>query len=554
MNKAGQRYILGFSDSLHDRSVCIFRDAVPLIAIEEERLSRVKHGLALYGESRKNPSIFSQMELEKSSSEENEARLQPSIDYCLNALGITMDDIDVIAGNSLHLAFPFHGNSIHINHHLAHASAAFYASGFREAAIFVADGYGDLCNSQCYETLMLAKGRDQSIKKLKLVTGHVTSYYDMENSLGVFYRIGTLLSGFGMFDEGKMMGLAAYGEPKYYDFIKDFLIFQPDCVSIKNGELFNAFSDAVQDRSAFELRANIAASFQRVFEEIVFFYIHHLYEIAESENLCISGGIGLNCVMNAKALMQSKFKNVFVFPGPGDNGISFGAAYFVAHQLLGLPRTEPLDIAYFGKAYTQSQELEVLEKYSDQVEFEELNEDELTTLAADLLVKDNVIMWFQEGCEFGPRALGHRSCLGNPMRVETKDYINAKVKFRETFRPLAPIVLEEYMRDFFDISCPSPFMLFSPRVREKTKEMAPGIVHVDGTSRLQTINRKQNAKLYSLIHKFFDQTQVPIILNTSFNGKDEPIVETPEDALKSFLSSPVEHLFIDNYHITKNIS
>lgn len=551
MNKLREHYILGYSDSLHDRSVCIFKDNIPLIAIEEERLSRVKHGLAMYGESRKNPSIFSQLELEKSPSEENEKKLQGAIKYCLDALNITIDDIDIIAGNSLHQAFPFHGKSIYINHHMAHASSAFFASGYEDAAIFVADGYGDLTGCQSYETIMLAKGNKQTIKSIKTVTGHVTSYYDMQNSLGVFYRIGTLLSGFGMFDEGKMMGLSGYGKAIYYDEIQKFIIKHEDYIEIKNGEIFDALSVTISDRSLFDTRANIAASFQRVFEEIVLFYINYLYNITDSKNLCISGGTGLNCVMNAKALMQSKFENVFIFPGPGDNGISFGAAYFAAHSILQLPRTSQLNYAYFGIKYTEEQEKKIFERYHNQIEFELLSEEKITTLASDLLTEDKVIMWFQEGSEFGPRALGHRSCLGNPTRVETKDYINEKVKFRESFRPLAPIILEEYVEEFFNITCPSPFMLFSPSVKEKTKKMAPGIVHTDNTSRLQTINEKQNQKLCALIRKFFKKTGVPIVLNTSFNGKDEPIVETPEEAIKSFLLSPIEHLFIDNFHVTK---
>ena len=551
MNKTDKRYILGYSDSVHDRSVCIFENNIPLIAIEEERLSRVKHGLPLYGESRKNPSIFSQLELEKSSSEENEKRLQGAIEYCLNALNLTIEDIDIIVGNSLHQAFPFHGKSIYINHHLAHASSAFYASGYADAAILVADGYGDLTSCQSYETIMLAKGDGQMIKSIKMITGRVTSYYDMENSLGVFYRIGTLLSGFGMFDEGKMMGLSGYGKPIYYEIIKKYITKYEDRIEINNGKLFDTLSDMIPDRSSFDVRSNIAASFQCMFEEMVLHYINYLYEIAGSKNLCISGGIGLNCVMNAKALMQSKFENVFVFPGPGDNGISFGAAYYVAHNVLQLPRTHQLDHAYFGMKYTENQEREALNKYSDSIEYELLNDDGITTLASGLLADDKVIMWFQEGSEFGPRALGHRSCFGNPMRIETKDYINAKVKFREAFRPLAPIILEEYVGDFFDITCSSPFMLFSPLAKDRAKKMAPGIVHIDGTARLQTVNERQNAKLYTLIRKFFEKSNVPIILNTSFNGKDEPIVETPEDAIKSFLLSPIEHLCIDNFHVTK---
>ncbi|HUS26597.1 MAG TPA: carbamoyltransferase C-terminal domain-containing protein [Nevskiaceae bacterium] len=544
-------YILGFSDSVHDRSVCLFKDSVPLVAIEEERLTRVKHGLKLYGESRKNPGIFSQMNLESEGTAANEAALMPLVDYCLDAAKISWDDVDITIGNSLHLAFPFHGKSLYINHHLAHASAAFYASGFEEAAIFAADGYGDLTDEHRYETIVLAHGKGKDVKVLETIEGSVSTYYDMQNSLGVFYRIGSLLSGFGMFDEGKTMGLSSYGEPVYYDQIKKYLTFTDKMVEIDNCKLWDELSVAIVPRDDFKTQADIASSFQKHLEELIVFYVNRLHDLVKTDYLCIAGGTGLNCVSNAKLTLTTKFKEVFVFPATGDNGNSFGAAYYAAHKVLGLPRTKQLEHSYFGKSYTPAQEEKALAKKAKEVAYEKLDTKRVIAKAADLLEKDEIMMWYQEGCELGPRALGHRSIIANPTKKETKDYINAHVKFRESFRPLAPIVLEERAQEFFDFKFKSPFMLFSPGVKLPAKKLAPAVVHINDTARLQTLNKQQNPKLYSVIETFAETSGVPIVLNTSFNGKDEPIVETPEEALNTFLKSPVKHLFLDNFYVTK---
>lgn len=543
--------ILGYSDSVHDRSVCIFKDNVPLVAIEEERLTRVKHGLKLYDKSRKSPEIFSQMKLEDADAKTNEEGLMPAIEYCLDATGLSWDDIDVVIGNSLHTAFPFHGKSLYINHHVAHAAASFFASGFEDAAIFVADGYGDLTAHQTYETVFLAHGKGKRITPLKAIEGKVTSYYDMQNSLGVFYRIGTLLSGFGMFDEGKTMGLSSYGKPVYYDKIKKYISRKNGVISIRNGDLWDDLSKDITPRDDFETRTNIACSFQRHLEELVLFYVDGLHDLFKTDYLCIGGGVGLNCVSNAKLVKNSKFKQVFVFPATGDNGISFGSAYYAAHHVLGLPRTKQLNHSYFGRTYSDDETAAALKKHKADVAFKKLTQPAIISQAAQLLQDEQILMWYQEGSELGPRALGHRSILANPNKTETKDYINLHVKFRENFRPLAPIVLEDRATEFFDFEFPSPFMLFSPPVKKKAKELAPAVVHTDDTARLQTLSKKQNAKLYAVIEKFAKSSGVPIVLNTSYNGKDEPIVETPAEALNTFMKSPVKHLFIDNYYITK---
>jgi carbamoyltransferase len=356
-----------------------------------------------------------------------------------------------------------------------------------------------------------------------------------------------------MFDEGKTMGLSSYGKPIFYDQIKKYLTYTDTMVEIENGKLWDELSVAIVPRDDFETRANIACSFQKHLEELIVFYVNRLHDLVKTDYLCLAGGTGLNCVSNAKLTLSTKFKEVFVFPATGDNGISFGAAYYAAHKVLGLPRTPQLEHSYFGRSYTQEEEKKALSKNTKKVDYKKLETKEVINLAAELLEKNEIIMWYQEGCELGPRALGHRSIIANPTERATKDYINEHVKFRENFRPLAPIVLEESAQEYFDFKFKSPFMLFSPGVKQKAIDLAPAVVHINNTARLQTLNKVQNKKLYSVIEQFSQVSGVPIILNTSFNGKDEPIVETPQEAINTFLKSPVKHMFLDNFYVTKKI-
>ena len=552
MPKLKEPFILGFSDSVHDRSVCIFKGNQPLIGIEEERLTRVKHGLSFYGESRHNPSAFANMNLENSSAEDNTRRLTPAIDYCLTALGLNISDMDLVIGNSLHVGFPFRDRAIYINHHLAHASSAFFSSGFQDAAILIADGYGDITEAQTYETVVLGKGADNQIHFFNTVCGKVTNYYDMQNSIGVFYRIGTLLSGFGILDEGKAMGLSSYGTPRFYELIRRHIVFNKDSVLINNKAIWDVLSIKVRNIDNFNDRADVASTFQILLQEIILHYADILYEKSGSKNLCIAGGVGLNCVSNASLLKKSKFEQVFIFPAAGDNGISFGSGYYAAHQIFQLPRTQQLKHAYFGRIYSGDEIEDCLLNTPGNFKFKRQDLDLQATEAARLLSENNIIMWFQEGSELGPRALGHRSILANPGHIANKDYINSNVKFRELFRPLAPMILEEFASTYFDCSALSPFMLFSPPVREITTKVAPAIVHCDNSARLQTLSLEANPLLHKVITAFYQITGIPILLNTSFNGKDEPIVETPQQGLNAFLKSPVEYLFMDNYKITKH--
>lgn len=544
-------YILGFSDSVHDRSVCIFEDNNPLVAIEEERLTRAKHGFTLYKESRRNPEVIYNLDLEESSSVANEDSLRDSIEYCLDSISIQLSDIDIFIGNSLHKYFPFRDKALHINHHLAHAASAYFPSGFEDALILVTDGYGDAVDNNIYETVSLYQGSENTIKRLESTTGKVQSYFDTENSLGVFYRIGTFLAGFGSFDAGKMMGLSAYGQPSYYDQVKQFIHYTEKSVKIENGRIWQSLSTQALKQDGQDFNADIASTFQRHLEEMILFYAKLGKMMTGSQKLCIAGGVGLNCVANSRLLQESEFDDIFIFPAAGDNGISMGSAYFAAHSILKLPRGQQLSHSYFGKTYSDAEITRAFRKVKSSISYKAFNDTETAHKAATLLAKGEIIMWFQGGCEFGPRALGHRSILANPTSVDTRDYINNAIKFREMFRPLAPIVLEDHLEEYFDTDRPSPFMLFSPVAKELCLQKAPAIIHEDNTARLQTLNKYQNNLLHDVIKNFNDLVSVPIILNTSFNGKDEPIVETPDEGIAAFLGSPLQHLFMNNFYVTK---
>jgi carbamoyltransferase len=545
------RYILGFSDSVHDRSVCLTRGSEPVCAIEEERLSRVKHGLPLYEQSRTDPSVFSQLNLERSPASVNQRRLQESIDYCLSTGGISAADVDILIGNSLHLAAPFHDCAVYLNHHVAHACSSFFASPFAEAAVLVADGYGDPVDDHTYETVFLGHGVDRRISCHRVVAGRVTSYYDMENSLGVFYRIGTLLAGFGVFDEGKAMGLAGHGRPRFRDLVCRHVSFREGEVLLDNRGLWECLTARFPDRSDFELRADLVASFQQVLNEGLLHYARYLHQVTRSPRLCVAGGVGLNCVANAYLLEHSPYRELFVCPAPGDNGVSLGACYFAAHYLLGLPRGPALRSSGLGRSYSIDR-IRRAASAAGTLQIRELSEDGLISAAADLIADNQVVLWFQGGCELGPRALGHRSILASPSDVPLKDRINRDVKQREWFRPLAPMIVEEEASAYFDAAAPSPFMLIAPRVRPITKELAPGIVHVDGTARLQTVAVDANPRLHALLRRVEARLGVPMLLNTSLNRKDEPIVETPEQAIQALLAMPVEHLVAETLLIQKS--
>lgn len=545
----GTPYILGFSDSVHDRSVCLFRGSVPIVAIEEERLSRTKHGIDFHGLERRDEDVFAALNLDAGHARDHETRLEPLIDYCLDAAAVDRADIDLWIGNSLHSALPFADRAVYVNHHLAHAASAFFGSDFSAAAVLVLDGYGDALSGEDFESVSIFSAVNTSIVA-KLRVGGRKRRLHLDNSLGIFYRIGTLMGGFGMMDEGKLMGLAGYGRPTFAPLIRRHVELCGDHAHIANDDLWNELVSLGLREASQERRADIAASFQCVLEELVLHYARLAATLTGHKQLCIAGGVGLNCVANQRIIDTGLFENVFAFPAAADDGIAFGAAYIGAHRILGVPRGQGLRGVSMGRHYSVAECEAALAASGMAVRVERLDEALLTERVAARLATGEVVMWFQGGSEFGPRALGHRSILADARRADVRDHINAAVKSRELFRPLAPVVLDEERALWFDGGT-SPFMLFSPRAGERARRQTPAIVHIDGSARIQTLSRASNPRMHRLLSAFHRATGVPLLLNTSFNLKDQPIVETPKEAIQAFSQSPVRVLCLEDLFIEK---
>lgn len=539
--------IAGFSDSLHDRSVCLFEGARPLVAIEEERLTRIKHGLDLQGRSSDDPALFSELDLESDSPDKTRPGLEAMLAHCLDTVGADRDTPLTLCGNSLHNVAPWSDRALFVNHHLAHAASAYFASGYDEAAIIVADGYGDRSGPSSYETVLIAHGVGTSIRSIRAISGEVSSYFDMHNSLGVMYRLGTLLSGFAMLEEGKAMGLSAYGKPSLRAHLDRHVSLEPDGVYVNNGALWRELQHLHQAGLDFNSRADIAASFQASLEDALLHYAALAHDLTGAPNLCLAGGVALNCVANGRIAAEGPYETVFVPPAPGDNGIAFGAATLVAHTVLGLPIGPQLRRTSWGACYGSG----AIDGGVSAGRLVPVEVDDLIEGVADVLVGGHVIAVVRDGAEFGPRALGHRSLLALPQSAATRDFINQYVKHRETFRPLAPIVAEEDVADWFEWDSPSPFMLFTVPAKEALKTAAPAVVHYDGTARLQTVSAADDPWLHALLKAIGARTGCPVLLNTSLNGRGEPIVETPAQAVTFLESAPVDYLLLEDRLLVK---
>jgi carbamoyltransferase len=440
--------------------------------------------------------------------------------------------------------FKFH----FLEHHPCHAASAFYVSPFDRAAILTMDGTGEAT------TTMMATGRGTELRPLKRIK--------LPHSLGQFYSAITNFLGFDMFagDEWKVMGLAAYGTPRYYDFLSRRVLtldgddgFQVD-VRVLDHHLAKTyqFSDeAVRalgpprhpDEELTDRHQDIAASAQRVLEDVVLHLLRALHRRTGEENLCLAGGVAFNSVMNGRIVKESPFRRVFIQPVAGDAGCSLGAAYLAYHGVLGHPRRYQMRHASFGPSFT-SEEC-AAELQAADLEFETLPEDQLLGRVADIIAGGGIVGWFHGRAEFGPRALGNRSFLADPRRSDMRQLLNDKVKLREWFRPLAPSMLEEAAETIFGRPHVDPFMITVLEVAEDQRERIPAVVHIDGTARPQTVSREANPRYWKLIREFEKRTGVPMLLNTSFNVQ-EPIVCTPRDAVRTFGAAGFDALVLED--------
>ncbi len=560
-------YILGISCFYHDSAACLLKDGKILSAAQEERFTRKKHDLSFPINA---------------------------IKYCMKEAGISVKDISYIgfyekpfikferilttyiatfprSFPSFIKAIPlwlheklwvphiirkeldYAGDIVFVNHHLCHAASSFFVSPFEEAAILTIDGVGE------WECATYGAGKGEEIKLVKDIS--------FPHSLGLLYSAFTYYLGFRVNSaEYKVMGLAPYGKPVYYDLImKELVRVKPDGSFKLNMKYFaydygltmtNRSFDKLFGRpprkpeSALEkFHEDIAASLQKVTEEIILKMAVNLQHETGSKNLCLAGGVALNCVANGRIIKETPFRNIYIQPASGDAGSAVGVASYIYHSILKNKRSFVMDHAFLGPEYQNDD----IRKYFDEngIEYREYKARELVKEAAVLINNQSTIGWFQGRMEFGPRALGARSILADPRNPDAKNIVNSKIKFREEFRPFAPTVLAEKASEYFDLKCPSPFMLIVAQVKPE-KRFMPSITHVDGSARIQTITKEANPLYYDLINEFYRLSGCPVVLNTSFNLRGEPLVMTPHDAFLCFMRSALDYLVIGNFILDKS--
>lgn len=585
--------ILSFTLSGHGFSGVLCLDGEITVATSLERLTRVKNDILLpisqtdletFG-WKNNPEIYQDnldlpFDLEHDYSTVDFNKLEKFhllLNYLLDAGGIELKDVDSVVYSYRHNGsarkfFKEQNPNIEFivpEHHLSHACQAFLPSPFEEAAIMVVDGQGVPMARTAGDQLSgcLAYGKGNSIETLWEIP--------VRQSLGGMYAAFTKKVGFATNEEGKTMGLAPYGEPEYYDILKKELKFETKEFDIRNplrlikrgfqpqevlyqlpaySSFLRKFKRKTNGEEFTDVYKNLAFAAQKLTEDVMVFLADWLYEKTGSKNLCIAGGVGLNCVANYQILANSKFDNIFIHPNSGDNGLAVGQALHAYNQLHGNPRKYVATTDSLGKLYPESSIREAVEAHRGDEnivikEFGDLNE--LYDVMAAAIEAGQITSWYQGRSEFGPRALGNRSIIADPRRHDMKDILNSRVKFRESFRPFTPSVLAERSSEFFELEVDAPFMLLAAYVKPGKGALVPAITHVDNTARVQTVTRDVNERYYDLIKAFDKRTGIPMVLETSFNVAGEPIVETPEDAIRCFLSTDIDVLCIDRFLLTK---
>jgi carbamoyltransferase len=557
--------ILGISCYYHDAAACLLRDGEIIAAAHEERFTRTKH--------------------------DSEFPIN-AIRYCLQEGKLEVGELDYVGFYdkpfvkferilvqylatfprsflSFMQAVPlwmrhklwipklireqlvYEGPILFAEHHMSHAASAFLVSPFEEAAILTIDGVGE------WATATYGVGRGNSITLLKEIR--------FPHSLGLLYSAFTYYLGFKVNSaEYKVMGLAPYGEPRYVDqihqlihihddgsFQMDMRYFAYDWGLRMTGRRFHRLFGAPPrdpESRLEQFHKDIAASIQKVTEEIVLKMARHLHATTGLPNLVMAGGVALNCVANGRVIRETPFRELFVQPAAGDAGGALGVAAYICHTVLGHPRCTVMDHAYYGPAFDS----ETCEKFLQRVgaKYARLSEPELIQRTARLLADAHVVGWFQGRMEWGPRALGSRSILGDPRDPKMRDTLNLKIKFRESFRPFAPAVPEELVSEWFEIDRPTPFMLLVAQVRPE-RRVIPAVTHADNSARIQSVSQRQNPMFHALLHEFGKLTGVPVLINTSFNVRGEPIVCTPEDAYNCFRNTDMDYLVLDRFLLDK---
>jgi len=566
-------YNLGISCYYHDSAAALLKDGHVVAAVEEERFSRKKFDddfpkMAIewcLAEARINPSEIHSVAFYDKPVLKFERLLDNYIAVAPRGLFSFLDTIPKWLHKRLWIKNEikktlkgFKGEIIFPEHHLSHAAHTFYTSSFEESAILTIDGVGE------WSTTSFGYAKDNSIT--------LTNDIRWPHSLGLFYSAFTYFLGFQVNEgEYKLMGLSSYGKPKYYDTILNHLIDVKDDGSIRLDMRYFAFTyDKVmtnerfsklfgieprkKDQKTEQIHYDIGASAQKVLEDVLLKMINHVYNKTKMKNLCLGGGVALNGVANYRIIKESPFDDIHIPPSPGDAGSAVGCAqylYYIHHKN---NRTIEHDYSkiisenvYVGPSYNNDEIQSFLD--SKGISYEKLETDSLLQKTARLISEGNIVGWYQGKMEWGPRALGCRSILADPRKAEMKDILNEKIKHRESFRPFAPSILEEHISEYFEIDRISPYMLLVAPV--KRPQDIPAVTHVDGTGRLQTVNRGANLLYYDLINEFFKITGVPIIINTSMNVMGEPIVNTPEQAYNMILKTDMDCIVMGNYLVKK---
>jgi len=594
-------YILGISAFYHDSAACLLLNDSIVAAAQEERFTRIK----------------------------NDERFPVNaISYCLKQAGISLREVDYTVFYEkpflkferiieTHVAFAPNGilsfwksmpvwikekifqkkeiirrlteidtewnynreNLLFAGHHHSHAASAFFPSPFEEALILTLDGVGE------WNTTTVAHGTRNNIEFIQEI-----SY---PHSIGLLYSAFTYFLGFKVnCDEYKVMGLAPYGSPRFVDTIYAHLIDVKEDGSFRlnmeyfgfgsglrmTNRKFHSLFGAEPREKGSELTAfhmDIACSIQKVTEEVMLRIVNYLHTRYGSENLCLAGGVALNCVVNGKILRESRFKNIWIQPAAGDAGGALGAAFEVYYSYLHHPRpnnrdgSDSMNHALLGPSFEKEEIISALNK--NKLSFREMDDDQYYHFIAEEIANGKIVGWFNGRMEYGPRALGSRSILGDARNPEMQSVMNMKIKFRESFRPFAPAVLEEFSSDYFETNSSSPYMLLVSYLKnehripvpagekglagtEKLKQIrstVPAITHVDYSARLQTVNPESNPAFYKLLRSFYELTGCPMMINTSFNVMDEPIVCSPDEAIACFLGSGIDILAIEGFVIEK---
>lgn len=573
--------IIGINAYHADAAAAIFVDGILVAAIEEERFRRVKHWAGF-------PSM--------------------AIEFCLKEAGVGFEAVDYFAvgrdpkakffkklfflaknGGSFATvkdrfqnsrkagsiedelaaisgldAGVFHHKIKQVEHHRSHLASAFFASPFEEAACVSIDGSGD------FTTTMTGIGKGNQIEVLDSV--------DFQHSIGIFYTAFTQLLGFPHYgDEYKVMGMAPYGKPLYVNKLEKVIKLRDDGFFRLNLDYFKKATRGVitygennipvvaalygkamledfgepraKDEPLTQYHKDLAASVQAITEKTIFHILNHLQQKTGLQNVCLAGGVAQNSVANGKITRNTLFKNVYIPAAGHDAGNAMGAALYVNHQLLKNERRPAVYNAYTGSHFT-NEEIKHLLTEKD-ISFREMDDEPLFEVVTECLINGGVVGWFNGSAEFGPRALGGRSIIADPRRQDAKEILNLKIKRRESFRPFAPSILKEYVKDFFELDEPVPFMeKVFPILKERQKEI-PAVTHVDGTGRLQTVDKEISPRYYALIEAFRKKTGIPILLNTSFN-ENEPIVNQPVEALNCYLRTNMDMLVMQNILISRS--